>query len=103
MANVKCKTVSDFYFLFKLINNIINKIGKIIHQNDELYNIYFTEVEDSLNISNYQIKKDIDNNLRLLYNEILYKNVSSLSMKEYDYDVFMQISLNFFERFKGKL
>ena len=103
LANVKCKTVSDFYFLFKLINNIINKIGKIIHQNDELYNIYFTEVEDSLNISNYQIKKDIDNNLRLLYNENLYKNVSSLSMKEYDYDVFMQISLNFFERFKGKI
>jgi hypothetical protein len=24
-------------------------------------------------------------------------------MKEYDYDVFMQISLNFFERFKGKI
>lgn len=103
LADVKCKTVSDFNFLFKLINNIINKIGKIVHQNDELYNIYFTEIEDNLNISNYQLKKDIDNNLTLLCNENLYKNASSLSIKEYDYDAFMKFSLNFFERFKGKI
>lgn len=103
LADVKCKAVSDFNFLFKLINNIINKIGKIVHQNDELYNIYFTEIEDNLNISNYQLKKDIDNNLTLLCNENLYKNASSLSIKEYDYDAFMKFSLNFFERFKGKI
>jgi len=103
LAGVKCKTVSDFNFLFKLMNNIINKIGKIIHQNDELYNIFFTEIEDNLNISNYQLKKDIDSNFALLCNENLYKNTSSLSIKEYDYDFFMKFSLNFFERFKGKI
>ena len=105
LKKMKCDNDTDFYFLFNLINNIINKIGKIIHQNDEIYKIYFSEISDKLDYSKYQLKKDNNENNTIILIDKNEKNesISYLSNKVYNYEDFINFSNTFYEKNKNKI
>ena len=51
----------EFYFAYLLMNNIIKRIGNIVHQNDNDFNIIFNNVSTNLeSIMKYKLVKDND-------------------------------------------
>ena len=58
LKSVKCKNDIEFYFLYMLIENIIKRIGNIVHQNDEDFKILFKDVSNDLNRRKYKLLQD---------------------------------------------
>ena len=72
----------EFYFVYLLMNNIIKRIGNIVHQNDNDFNIIFNNVSTNLeSIMKYKLVKDNDekdsNHKEII--EIILKNNNKLN------------------------
>ena len=48
----------EFYFLYLLIQNIIKRIGNIVHQNDKEFKLVFKDISKDLNKRNYKLFQD---------------------------------------------
>ena len=60
LKSVKCKNDMEFYFLYMLIENIIKRIGNIVHQNDKDFKIVFKDISNDLNRRKYKLVQDIN-------------------------------------------
>ena len=58
LNSVKCKNEMEFYFLYLLIQNIIKRIGNIVHQNDKEFKLVFKDISKDLNKRNYKLFQD---------------------------------------------
>ena len=58
LKNVHCKNDAEFYFIFILSNKLINRIGRIIHQNDAIFQFLFYDPKNNFDINNYNLIKD---------------------------------------------
>ena len=58
LNSINCKSDFEFYFLYILITNIIKRIGKIIHQNDDQFKLLFKDNKSDLNIEKLLLIKD---------------------------------------------
>ena len=61
LKNVCCKNDAEFYFVFILANKLINRISRIIHQNDAIFQFLFYNIENNLNIKDYTLFMDKNN------------------------------------------
>ena len=57
LTSVKCKNDLEFYFLYLLIQNIIKRIGNIVHQNDREFKFVFKDISNDLYQNNINKKK----------------------------------------------
>lgn len=83
----------EFYFVYSLMNNIIKRIGSIVHQNDNDFNIIFNNVSINLeNIMKYKLIKDneekdsfkyIDSNHKEIIEIILKNNIKLNDLREF--------------------
>ena len=55
LKNVNCENDAEFYFITVLINKLISRIGKIIHQNDFIFQFLFYDINNNLDINNYRL------------------------------------------------
>jgi len=58
LTSVKCKNDLEFYFLYSLIQNIIKRIGNIVHQNDKEFKFVFKDISNDLNKKKYKLLQD---------------------------------------------
>ena len=58
LTSVKCKNDLEFYFLYLLIQNIIKRIGNIVHQNDREFKFVFKDISNDLNKKKYKLLQD---------------------------------------------
>jgi len=58
LKKINCQTISEFKFLFLLINKLINRIDKILDENEFLNETLFYEVSEELNPINNKLIKD---------------------------------------------
>jgi len=58
LTSVKCKNDLEFYFLYSLIQNIIKRIGNIVHQNDKEFKFVFKDIPNDLNKKKYKLLLD---------------------------------------------
>lgn len=59
VKSINLRNEMEFYFLYILINNLIKRIGNIIHQNDNNFNYIFNDITTNLDvIMNYKLVKD---------------------------------------------
>ena len=61
LKEVNCKNDYEFYFIYVFANKLINRIGKIIHQDDIYYQFLFYEPNDNFNINNFNLIQDKEN------------------------------------------
>ena len=75
--------------MFSLISKIINRIGNIVHQNDDIYKILFYEICDELNPKKYELIKDKNNNNLYKFSDKKDKekevSINYLPIKKNDY------------------
>ena len=79
LKSVKCKTDIEFYFITILSNFLINRIGKIIHQNDMIFQFLFSELNHKLDTRKYNLEKNKDE-LRFKFDDKYFVN----SLKTFD-------------------
>ena len=86
LDTVNCQTDIEFYFIYILANNLINRIGKIIHENDILFQFLFYDINDYLDINNYILIEDKQKNqLKFEFDESLrINNLKIIKNKEYN-------------------
>lgn len=85
LDTVGCQNDIEFYFIYILANNLINRIGKIVHENDILFQFLFYDINDNLDINNYSLIRDKEKNeLKFDFDESLrINNLKVLNQKEY--------------------
>ena len=86
LKELNCENEYEFEFYFILLNNIINRIGKIIHQNDFIFQHLFNDINDNLNINNYNLIKDEENQEIKFHfeNKNKYNSLRNLDFKEFN-------------------
>lgn len=99
LTSVKCKNDIEFYFLYLLIQNIIKRIGNIVHQNDKEFKFVFKDNSCDLNKRKYKLI--IDNHEKNGYKFIEVKsedNIKSVSLTNsiMRFSDFSNFSSNFF-------
>lgn len=97
LKTIHCQNDIEFYFIYILSNNLINRIGKIIHQNDMVFQFLFSDLNDKLDIKKYKLYKDkIKNEIKCIFD---YKNIENslktLNFKKYDIDNIIKFSETF--------
>jgi hypothetical protein len=72
----------EFYFAYLLMNNIIKRIGNIVHQNDNDFNIIFNNVSTNLeSIMKYKLVKDNDEKDPFRYIDSNHKEIIEIILK----------------------
>lgn len=72
----------EFYFVYLLMNNIIKRIGNIVHQNDNDFNIIFNNVSTNLeSIMKYKLVKDNDEKDPFRYIDSNHKEIIEIILK----------------------
>lgn len=106
LKEIKCDNNIEFNFLFSLITKIINRIGNIVHQNDDIYKILFYEICDELNPKKYELIKDKNNNNLYKFSDKKDKekevSINYLPIKKSDYQEYINFYNGFFEEFTKK-
>ena len=72
----------EFYFAYLLMNNIIKRIGSIVHQNDNDFNIIFNNASTNLeNIMEYKLVKDNEEKDSFKYIDSNHKEIIEIILK----------------------
>lgn len=117
LKKINCQTISEFKFLFLLMNKLINRIDKILDENEFLNETLFYEVSEELNpIKNTLIKdKNDENSFEFVeqnnkdkkpnYSNSFYQNYSKIINKflgEKDLKKFQEETINEIKNFLGE-
>jgi len=72
----------EFYFTYLLMNNIIKRIGSIVHQNDNDFNIIFNNASTNLeSIMEYKLVKDNEEKDSFKYIDSNHKEIIEIILK----------------------
>ena len=103
LKEMKCDEDIEFYFLFSLMNKIINRIGNIVHQNRDVYKILFYDLSDELNPKKYELIEDKENKGLFIFSDKKDKNksisINYLSTKQYNIEDYSTFSKEFFDEY----
>ena len=95
---VGLKNEMEFYFIYSLINNLIKRIGNIVRQNDNDFNIIFNNISTDLDdlIQLKLVKSDEENKFKYIIS--CPKEITSLKDKRYILKDFEDFATNFIDR-----
>ena len=104
LKSVGLENDMEFYFLFMLIENIIKRIGKIVHQNDEDFKIVFKDISRDLNKRKYKLVQDNNekNEYKFIEEDTNFKPII-LTDSLINFDNFDDFAYNFYNMHIPKL
>ena len=94
LKKVYCENDAEFYFIFILANNLISRIGKIIHQNDNIFQSLFYDINDNLKLSKYKLIEDKKNNIKFITQKEGIDSLKSLDFKKLDISLINEFTEN---------
>ena len=106
LKSVGCENEMEFYFLYMLIENIIKRIGNIVHQNDKDFKIMFQDIPNDLNNKKYKLVHDEkEKNEYVFIEEVSDFRPIRLtdSLINFDFDNFNDFAYNFYNTHIPKL